>query len=621
MTRALVTFPSGSLGRRVLRRLQNDGVEVRAVGGGTDSGDLLEVKAWPRSAAGFAKLLEGCDYAILCGEGGDNALTEKTVERFSHLIAAAGKTSIKRIVCLASTEVYDPAACAIGTVRETGPYVERSIASPRAVAAMRIERAVAEAKGETEFVVLRLPMIFGRDVPAAVQLVHDAWTSGEAIWETARLQGVDVEEAAEMAVRAAIVSRAAGHALNIAGPVAVSTEIAVDEIKRLSQILTDDNDTTIRVRPEYPTVPPIFDTQAARDVLGARPRKRIWVNLAEILQKIIQDERHAGDRPPVRSGLPPAMEAIQRDTRPFQGKRVLLTGASDEVGRLALALLLKLGAQVVAVFDTDEDVEAAQLSGDCLPIVADLKLLRDIKRVAETASAEGQLDAAIYLDGRIFETKEFTDEGLEFTFALNLLAPATLNELLAETLVATPNSRVVNVVNGHFRECPLDLADLQGEVAFSPIPSFGRAQSGRLMLNLAFDKFIEDSTTKVLTVVPGQLRTETWALIDVPRNDPNIGAQEQQRLQGMRDRAEQQMVAPSDAAEQIVDTLFSVNPETASERYLSREQARPLPRHVQDAQTVATLWATCREIAGIGSPDNAQDPFDFEDEWEALDEF
>ena len=621
MTRALVTFPSGSLGRRVLQRLQNDGVEVRAVGGSTEGNDQLDMMVWPRSAAGFAKLLDGCDYAILCGEGGDNTLTEKTVERFSQLIAAAGKTSIKRIVCFASTDVYDPAACAIGTVRETGPYVDKSIASSRANAAMRIEQAVAKAEGTTEFVVLRLPMIFGRDIPEAVQLVHDAWTSGEAIWETARLQGVDVEEAAEMAVRAAVVAQAAGHALNIAGPIAVSTESAVDEIKRLSQILTDDNDTTIRVRPEYPTVPPIFDTQAARDILGARPRKRIWVNLAEILQKIIQDERRAGDRPPVRSGLPPSMEAIQRETKPFQDKRVLLTGASDEVGRLVLALLLKLGADVVAVFDTEEDVEAAQLPEGCTPVVADLKLLRDIRRVAEVASAEGRLDAAIYLDARIFETKEFTDEGLEHTFALNLLAPATLNELLAETLVATPDSRVVNVVNGHFRECPLDLADLQGEIAFSPIPSFGRAQSGRLMLNAAFDKSVEGSTTKVLTVVPGQLRTETWALIDVPRNDPNIGAQEQQRLQGMRDRAEQQMVAPSDAAEQIVDVLFSANPETASERYLSREQARPLPNHVQDVQTVAALWATCHEIAGFRSLDDPEDPFDFEDEWEALDEF
>lgn len=606
MTRALVTYPASPLGQRVVRLLLDRGIEVRGCGGAKSTETGVDTKAWPRSAAGFTKLLEDCDYVILYADTENGTVDDRDVARFSNLISAAAETELDRLIFVGTTDVYDPTARAIGTVSETAPLVDPSLASARAKAAIDIEHSISNARSDlTDFVVLRLPMLFGRDLPKAVDLVRDTWRSGVSTWDAARLQGIDVDDAADMITRAVFADDAPGYALNIAGPIAISSDSVAAEIKRLAQILTDDTDTSIRVRPDYASVEQIFDTRSCRKILGARPKKRIWVNLAQILQKIIHDERAAGALPPVRSGLPASLEALQNNTLPFEGKRILLTGASGDVGGLVQDRLARLGAHVLCVHDSDEDAEKARarlpkaLGPQLMPIIADLTLVEDMRRVAELAMSQPSLYAVLHVDARIYETCERTHEGLERTFALNLLAPIVLTELLSETLLATKDSRIINVVNGHFRDCPLDLDDLQGDIAFSPLPSFGRAQAGRLMLNAAFDGVIKGSSSKVVTVVPGQLRTETWHLIDVPRNDPNIGAQEQQRLQGMRDRAEAQMVAPDDAAEQIVDVLLSANPETASERYLAREQSRPLPNHVQDVETVAALWTECRELAGL----------------------
>lgn len=43
-----------------------------------------------------------------------------------------------------------------------------------------------------------------------------------------------------------------------AGPVAVGADSAAAEIRRLGQMLMDDTDSSIRVRPVYPPVPPVW---------------------------------------------------------------------------------------------------------------------------------------------------------------------------------------------------------------------------------------------------------------------------------------------------------------------------------------------------------------------------
>jgi len=586
------------IGRRIREALLERGDEVREIGDDLQAGHEA---APPLAADGPAAPFDSTDAVLLTGLVEEPEDVGRVADRLEALIAAADLCRVRRLVVVGSSAVYSPGALAETTVSEDGPFVTRAEAGPLAQAAMRLELALASARHVGARVLLRAERPFGRDLPVARRMIADAWAAGAPAWPDARLQGVDADDLAAAAVRALDAAPAVDLAINVAGPVAVTSAAALAEIGRLGRILTDDTDATIRVRPEYPAVPPVIDPHRARLTLGERPRKRIWVSFAEILQTLIQEDRHAGRRPPVRTGLPPTLDAIHNGTRPLAGKRVLLTDGTGKVGRHVAPLLLQLGADLVIAVPPGPD--APLLPGAVEPparlttVPADLTRLRDVRRLAEKAAPDGRLDVLLNLASAMFEERALTEDGLERTFALNAMAPFLLTDRLAATLAAAPEARVINVVNDIYSDCPVDLHDLQGEIAFSPMPSFGRAHAARVTLSGLLAETATGTPVRVLTMTTGPVSGETWRLPPVPRNDPVIGPQEQQRLQGIRDRMEGQMISSRVAAEHVVDCVLATGEQARNGAFITREGPRPVAGHILHRETALCLWQLCADLA------------------------
>ena len=69
---------------------------------------------------------------------------------------------------------------------------------------------------------------------------------------------------------------------------------------------------------------------------------------------------------------------------------------------------------------------------------ADLTRISEMKRVAtEIAEAEPRIDVLINNAGAMFATRKLTEDGLEFTFALNHMAYFVVTQGLRERLVAS----------------------------------------------------------------------------------------------------------------------------------------------------------------------------------------
>jgi NAD(P)-dependent dehydrogenase (short-subunit alcohol dehydrogenase family) len=153
------------------------------------------------------------------------------------------------------------------------------------------------------------------------------------------------------------------------------------------------------------------------------------------------------------------------------GRTVLITGPTSGLGRATTDELAALGARIVLVGRTPENLRqlqdelAEQHGEDRFPmVVADMSSLANVREaVAHVLETEPRLDVVIDNAGAIHAEREVTDEGLEATFATMVAGPFALIRGLLPLLEASGDGRVINVVSGgmYFQALPLD--DLQYE--------------------------------------------------------------------------------------------------------------------------------------------------------------
>jgi NAD(P)-dependent dehydrogenase (short-subunit alcohol dehydrogenase family) len=115
--------------------------------------------------------------------------------------------------------------------------------------------------------------------------------------------------------------------------------------------------------------------------------------------------------------------------------RVLITGSSAGLGRLAAQLLLEQGHAVVLHARDGSRAEETlrDVSGACDVTVGDLSSLAGMRKVAEQANALGPFDAVIHNAGIGYREPRriATLDGLPHVLAVNVLAPYVLTALIA----------------------------------------------------------------------------------------------------------------------------------------------------------------------------------------------
>ncbi len=607
--RALVTDITGPVGRRVAGRLVAAGWHVTGVQSRERADPVpegVQTRGWPRKPGAFGHSLSGLSLAVVAEMASPVEAPELVAERIAGLIGAAAKAGVDRLIALNSAAVYAPDAMRAGTVTEAGPFASRETADPLTRAAMRLERAVAEASGEIDCTVLRTLPTLARDCPQAHTLIGDMWRTGRPPEGPSRYQGIDADDLADAVILAARAPAAAGRAMNIAGPIAVTAEAAAAEIRRLGLMLVDDTETGIRVRPPYPQVPPVLATGLAASLIGAHPSKRIWVSFAEVLQELIRHDRASGRLPPVRTGLPPALAAIEAGRTPLEGQVAVVTEAETPAAVHLVGLLLRLGARVSVVARKGEALERCYPSfaesGALTMLAGDMALTRDVRALAARLCAEHErIDLLFNTAVRLYESRAETDEGNECCLAANLLGPFLLINLLADALRAAPQPRVLTVISDIYADSPVDLQDLQGRVVYAPVTALGRAHAGLAMCASVLAELGAAGGLSVTTFVPRPERSETWRLPPLPEGDDLVGAQELQRRETLRNRTIMQMTSPRDVASHIADLALGPASGGQAGGFLGFDgPATPAP-HVQDRAAATELWTFCRSLTGLGS--------------------
>ena len=153
-------------------------------------------------------------------------------------------------------------------------------------------------------------------------------------------------------------------------------------------------------------------------------------------------------------------------------KTILITGATDGIGRETARALVARGHDVIAHGRSAAKLEALAAEIEVEVEVADLAVHGEVEALAERISARERLDVLINNAGVFKTAAPRTPGGMDVRFVVNTLAPFFLTERLWPLL--SPAGRVVNVSSA--AQAPVDLGALAGREPLDDMAAYAQSK-------------------------------------------------------------------------------------------------------------------------------------------------
>jgi retinol dehydrogenase 12 len=209
----------------------------------------------------------------------------------------------------------------------------------------------------------------------------------------------------------------------------------------------------------------------------------------------------------------------------LRGKRVLVTGATNGIGRASARALARMGANLFLVArdagraeETRAEIARETSGADVRIVLADLSSQDAVRRAAAEFLATGEpLHVLLNNAGVMQLSRSETSDGIETTFAVNHLAYFLLTNLLLERIRASAPARIVNVASdAHRMGGALDFEDLGAAKRFSAMSVYGRSKLANLLFTRELARRLAGSGVTVNAVHPGVVRTGLGQNNDAP---------------------------------------------------------------------------------------------------------
>jgi retinol dehydrogenase-12 len=209
----------------------------------------------------------------------------------------------------------------------------------------------------------------------------------------------------------------------------------------------------------------------------------------------------------------------------LRGKTVLVTGATNGIGRASARALARMGAKLFLVArdagraeETRAEIARETSGADVRILLADLASQAAVRRVAAEFLATGEpLHVLLNNAGVMQLSRSETIDGIETTFAVNHLAYFLLTNLLLERIRASAPARIVNVASdAHRMGGALDFDDLGAAKRFSAMGVYGRSKLANVLFTRELARRLAGSGVTVNAVHPGVVRTGLGQNNDAP---------------------------------------------------------------------------------------------------------
>ena len=198
-----------------------------------------------------------------------------------------------------------------------------------------------------------------------------------------------------------------------------------------------------------------------------------------------------------------APQSIVELVRPISESTVLVTGATDGLGRALAGRLHGEGAQLVLHGRDPEklDAVATQLPG-ARTLQADFASLDDVRRLAGEVDGIDILVNNAGIGSGMPEGRERAEsrDGNELRFQVNYLSGYLLTESLLDQLRATAPARVVFVAS--LGQMPIDFDDVMLERNYSGIQAYCQSKLAQIAYGMALAERLDPAEVTVNSLHP-----------------------------------------------------------------------------------------------------------------------
>ncbi len=197
--------------------------------------------------------------------------------------------------------------------------------------------------------------------------------------------------------------------------------------------------------------------------------------------------------------------------RELEEKTILVTGATDGLGKRVARVLAGRGATVLLHGRSKERLEAtlvevrAETGSEKLRYyLADFSSLEEVRGLAgQIISDAVRLDVLVNNAGIIARERKESTDGHELTFAVNYLSHFLLTNLLLPLLRDSAPSRIVNVASAG--QSPIDFADPMLERGYDAMRAYSMSKLAQIMFTFELAERLPDTGVSVSALHPASL--------------------------------------------------------------------------------------------------------------------
>jgi len=265
---------------------------------------------------------------------------------------------------------------------------------------------------------------------------------------------------------------------------------------------------------------------------------------------------------------------------------VLVTGATDGIGKETALELARLGARVIVHGRSEARVAAAYAELQSvsetpppLPLIADFTSLSQVRAlVSELGRRDLSIDALINNAGVYMKHRELSADGIELTLAVNHFAHVLLTHLLLESPLGRSLTRIINVSSIAHMRASIDLEDIENtRNAFDHYQAYATSKFANVLFTVELARRLQARGVLVNAVHPGVVSTKLLETGFEMRGPDTLG-------KGARG-----------------SVMLAISPEYAhiSGAYFMEGREARMHRHANDAQLAARYYEL--SVARVGA--------------------